>query len=195
MSEDKVYSNIQTCSSRDRKTGQVQEGEIIDEKENRGSHSRTGTVVDSTLSERRRSPGILYSPTHPSDCQIPIRDSSLHKICLHYLGVQWLCSLHQFNRCVACWWCSVYMQLSGFRKLNSWSSRRTVLVLVVFPDALWNSVCILPTYDMRYGSTNLLSTQRIVCLFLIVFLLLPLASILQYHLEFIGKYLGRLKFL
>jgi hypothetical protein len=96
------------------------------------------------------SPGIRQTQIRPPDCQMVKRDSSLQRTRFHFSRVQWLRALHHSNwrsvlRTVYLGLCTGALQL----KPISWSSRQTVIVLT-FPEAVWNSLVSVTSKDRRF---------------------------------------------
>ena len=78
-------------------------------------------------------------------------DSSLQTTRFHCYRVQWRRTLHHSSRRLA-----LHMMILGLcaaawpLKPISWSSWRTVIVLTLLPEAVWNSVMSVATEDRRF---------------------------------------------
>jgi hypothetical protein len=87
-------------------------------------------------------------------------DSSLQRTCFPCSRVQWKWVLHYSQyltlRMVILGLCAVAQPW----KCISWSSRRTVIVLKLLPEAVWNSVVSVATEARRFLLAMCFSSQR-----------------------------------
>ena len=92
-------------------------------------------------SDKYRSPGNHQTQTHPSDCQMEKRNSSLQRMRLYCSRVQWQRALHHCIRRFA-----LHLLMYGLDaaaqpwKTIPWSSLCTVLKLIWKPHEVWRSV-------------------------------------------------------
>ena len=86
--------------------------------------------------------GLPQTQICPSDCQIVKRDSSLQKTRIHCSRVQWRRAIHHSRPLLALRKVILGSCLAARPwKQISWSSRRTVLVLMLFPEELSSECC------------------------------------------------------
>ena len=82
-------------------------------------------------SDKHCSPGNRQTQTHPSDCQMEKRDSSLQRTHIHCSRVQWWCALQNCSQSLA-----LHLLMYGLDagagpwKPIPWSSLHTVLELI-----------------------------------------------------------------
>jgi hypothetical protein len=97
------------------------------------------------------SPGILQTQICLSDCQMVKHDSSLQRKCFHCSRVQWRLALRHSSQRLALSMVILALCTAAQQwKPISWSSRRTVLVLMLLPVVVWNSVVSVATEDRRF---------------------------------------------
>ena len=99
--------------------------------------------------------GIRQTQISPSNCQMVWCDSSLQRMRFRCSRVQWRRALHHSHlrlvlRIVILCLCAVARPW----KPISWSFQRTVLVLTLLPEAVWNSVVSVATEDRWFWCTT-----------------------------------------
>ena len=96
----------------------------------------------------------------PSDCQIVKCDSSLQRTHFYCSRVQWRQALHHSSQCLALRMVILGLCAAARRwKPILWSSWLTVLVLTLFPEAVWNSVVSFATEDRWFLRATCFSTR------------------------------------
>ena len=87
-------------------------------------------------------------------------DSSLQRMCFQCSRVQWWWALHPSSQRLALHMVILGLcEAAGPCKPISLSSRRTVIVLSLLPEAVWNSVVSVATENRRFLCTTRFGTQ------------------------------------
>jgi hypothetical protein len=123
--------------------------------------SSSSTLISTNHFQNQSSPGIRQTQIYPLDCQMVKRDLSLQRTHFHCSRVQWQRALHHSS-----WRLALRMILGLCAAAQPWkpisrSSRRTVIVLMLLPEAVCKSVVSVATEDSRIFNSGVLQHSAV----------------------------------